>query len=390
LLSAISVFAQSEFVVNSDGVGAKAAAMAGAQVALASDYGAVFWNPAGLAKIRQREIGLSMAYLSLDDVSAYNGGNGLSSSISDLRLQSLNFSYPFPALQGSFVVAFGYSRPADLGYSQRDALSLYRTKGYFSRWEGAAAVAISPNINLGATLFISSGEDDAETHYDVPVVGSSQDTFNLISDIGSFLGYGINLGVTYALTEKFHFGLSSEILNNVNADRNAEEFLGQASVGTNSKKITMNNPVIVRGGLGYQTTPLSLEADLCYTDWEGSKYYLKEFSTPFYLEDLQNTLDFSLGAEFLVPLPSLSAPGVKVRAGYARYQIPYKTVSSDNGKNAFSAGLGILLDKSLLLEFAGIYSRVDEKYTQDNGTGPANISEQTNGKKAFLTLSYRF
>ncbi|MBP1769288.1 MAG: long-chain fatty acid transport protein, partial [Candidatus Aminicenantes bacterium] len=45
--------------LNLNGFGARAAAMGGAFVGLANDYTAVYWNPAGLALIKQPTFGLT-------------------------------------------------------------------------------------------------------------------------------------------------------------------------------------------------------------------------------------------------------------------------------------------------------------------------------------------
>ncbi len=370
----------SVFVRNDDGIGARGIAMGGANAALSADYSSVYWNPAGLTNIRQHELGLSLAYLAQDNISNYNHGPDYKSSTSSIRLNSIGFVYPFATKQGSLVMAFGYSRPSSLDYVQLDYSGLYETKGYTSRWEGALGVDISPNISLGTSLFINSGKDDAETT--IP-----SDTFaNRFSDIGSFFGLGFNVGLLYKLTEALRLGFSSDLYSYDDADRRAEELFNENVNGVSLQKFTFVNPFRLRTGIGYQTVPFSIECDLTYTDWQGSRYYLENSDTPFKLDKVSNTLDLSVGAEVLLPLPSKDIPGIKVRLGYAHYQIPYSDYHSDNGKNEFTGGFGVLLDKSLLFEVAGKYSIVNENHFED----VLAVSESITSKKLFLNLSYRY
>jgi len=51
---------QERAIGNFAGVGTRSMAMGGAYVGVADDFTAVFWNPAGLAQIRQREVYVSL------------------------------------------------------------------------------------------------------------------------------------------------------------------------------------------------------------------------------------------------------------------------------------------------------------------------------------------
>jgi hypothetical protein len=57
------------------GVGARALGMGNAYTGVASDYSAVFWNPAGLAQAQYGEFSFGLSYLSNNDNSTFFGQN---------------------------------------------------------------------------------------------------------------------------------------------------------------------------------------------------------------------------------------------------------------------------------------------------------------------------
>ncbi|MFQ6041339.1 MAG: hypothetical protein ACE5PV_10825, partial [Candidatus Poribacteria bacterium] len=69
IVSALSV-TESQAAFENVGIGAKPMGMGGAYAARADDTDAIIWNPAGLADISQREIGLS--YLELYGLVGYS------------------------------------------------------------------------------------------------------------------------------------------------------------------------------------------------------------------------------------------------------------------------------------------------------------------------------
>lgn len=94
------------------GVGARALGMGDAYTGVASDYSAIFWNPAGLAQIQKNEFSLGLSYLNNSDNSTFFG-NQLSYSNNSTNLNALGLVYPVPVRRGSLVLAFGFDRQAD-------------------------------------------------------------------------------------------------------------------------------------------------------------------------------------------------------------------------------------------------------------------------------------
>jgi hypothetical protein len=105
------------------GVGARALGMGNAYTGVASDYSAIYWNPAGLAQAEHGEFFLGMSFLNNKDngtLAARDGqgnvtdlGSPMSYTSNVTALNALGVVYPVPVRRGSLVFAFGYNRGSD-------------------------------------------------------------------------------------------------------------------------------------------------------------------------------------------------------------------------------------------------------------------------------------
>ncbi len=94
------------------GVGARALGMGNAYTGVASDYSALYWNPAGLAQLRLGEFSVGLSHLNTNDGSTFFGQNE-SYSNNNTSLNALGFVYPVEVRRGSLVIALGYARQAN-------------------------------------------------------------------------------------------------------------------------------------------------------------------------------------------------------------------------------------------------------------------------------------
>ena len=101
-------------------VGARALGMGGAYTGVASDYSAIFWNPAGLAQLTHGEFFTGLSILSNGDNGTLSSsdlsgnttllGNATSYTNNATTLNALGIVYPIPVRRGSLVLAFGFNR----------------------------------------------------------------------------------------------------------------------------------------------------------------------------------------------------------------------------------------------------------------------------------------
>ncbi|HET6271497.1 MAG TPA: hypothetical protein VFG32_00815, partial [Bacteroidota bacterium] len=94
------------------GTGARALGMGNAYTGVASDFSALFWNPAGLAQLEHGEFSFGLSHLNFKDNSTFFNANEPYTN-NATKLNSLGLVFPFPVRRGSAVLAFGYNRQSD-------------------------------------------------------------------------------------------------------------------------------------------------------------------------------------------------------------------------------------------------------------------------------------
>jgi len=157
-LFALSV-TESQAAFENIGIGAKPMGMGGAYTARADDTNAIIWNPAGLADISQREIGLS--YLELYGLVGYS---------------FIAYAHHLEKI-GTLAGSLSGSNDSEGSY-QEISLNI------------SAAGKVWSNLRLGLNLkYLKSRANIGETK------------------IGSGAGYAIDLGLRYDFSNKLRFGI---------------------------------------------------------------------------------------------------------------------------------------------------------------------------------------
>ena len=199
--------AQEQAIGNFSGLGARAMGMGGAYLGVADDFSAVYWNPAGLAQMRQTEVYVSFLRNALSSEAALAGVRS-SSTLNNTRFGSLGVVYPYPVYRGSLVFAAGFNRLKGFdeairirGFSAVEELELdnfFRHEGELSTTSLAAALDLSPEISLGLALNLWRGEDERINEFEQVDTqdlksGIRQQTRDLYSD--SYDGLNLTGGV---------------------------------------------------------------------------------------------------------------------------------------------------------------------------------------------------
>lgn len=420
---AIPAFAQEERAIDHfAGVGVRAMAMGGAYSGIADDFTAVFWNPAGLVQVQDREVHVGFLRNGVTNDSELDG-TASSSELSNTRFGSLGFVYPYPVYRGSLVFAAGFNRVKDFDWSLRDrgfvaADSLlwdnhFSHEGELAMTSVAAAVDVSPSISLGVAASLVSGEDEAVNQFEAL---DSEDFFHekrftareiFVDDyettyqvtlgamvrspvvrFGATVGTGPTHEVSYTLKAPPDAGWSSIEYDDGRKDETPNEQI------KDSYKISLP----LEFGVGASLRPvqgLLIAAGIHVAEWTQTEYRGKDESevranTSFESQYRDGTR-YHFGIEWQVPVVALD-----LRAGYYTDPLPFlgprnadEEVGEDNplivaGRDrAFlTLGAGMELEEAVKVNLAwnrGTFERLE---------GP--LKEEVTMDRAFIGLSYHF
>lgn len=243
------------------GPDARALGMGNAFVAIGDNAAATFYNPAGLALIKNSMFTAGFDFSNFNNDVSFMG-NETSSKTNGTKFSQASIVLPFPTKRGSMVVGIGYNKSKDLsgivefdgfnsgGTSKIQSLldtdipfDLYLTdelnntiingnlnqsgtilnSGAINNWDFSGAIEVAKNTFIGGSFTIHTGsfesnndyyEDDTQKNYEgITAVGEPQTadfrTFNLKNllqwDIG---GYSGKLGMMYQWESFMRLGLT--------------------------------------------------------------------------------------------------------------------------------------------------------------------------------------
>ena len=253
--------------INLNSNGSKAIAMGGAFIGLADDFSAVFWNPAGLTQMTQKNL-------------AIFGSDIIPKITYEWDLVGIDTSneskhYPSPGLgffkpMGSNVVAGIYAyAPSGIGCTWNGSDLAVLSGGMPFKWESflgifslspAVGIKVNPKFSVGIALNLYYG------------------MFKLHrpSDLGQYdeslkgMSIGATLGMLFKPTPKFSIGLTFRTPYKATLKGDAE-MPGAALLGlpgTDDAERSISAPLWAGVGICLKATPkLTLTADVQYTNW---------------------------------------------------------------------------------------------------------------------------
>jgi long-subunit fatty acid transport protein len=392
--------------------GARAAGMAGSFTAAADDAYALFYNPAGLARLRRIDLSIGFEFASAEVKNVFYG-NTSSIDVTATTLDAFSMAYPVPTYRGSLVIAGGVNRmfTSDLdllndGYnSSTDTFDKYRLQQTGSAYAYTVGVGadLSPSVSVGLNGFLLDGTVNALTQFSVDYPGPLQngdlETQTLVDDAEVDLdGYGMVLGLQYHPHRLLHFGFTVTTPIPINLEGGAVEqwsdylYNDQDEYYEDSFFIDVDYKIPFRVDAGVSLTfpRIVIDFDAGYSDWaqtEANDLRLKDEN----LEPVfRSVLDLRLGTEVIVPGTPL-----RLRAGYAL--TPYaldqlqadritgsdiQQAEIDTERSTYAAGAGLLL--------GGVFM-FDASYEYQTGKRsiPSLVDERTN-QRVTLSGSYRF
>ena len=427
---------------NEIGFGARALAMGGNGVALANDYSALYWNPAGLASLKQGELFADFSHLQFGNQAIFAG------SLSDVdenftRLRSLGMAVPLPTTRGSFVLAFGYNFVRDfdeylyfngvnplsngLEFELEDANGNYQwypfdkdvkqteeltDEGGLHQWSFGTAIAMSPNFDLGISANFWRGKDNYDFMFFQQDDANRYSTFpgdfesytvrqNLITDFSAF---NLKLGGMFKLNRAMRLGIAVEFPTTFTVTENYSSsdelvfddgYVDAVEDEPGEWQYQVKTPYRLDAGIGVNSGLLKLTAAATYQDWSQTRFVKPEHASldedygslleenRFIRQDYRETLNYHLGGELALP-----GSNMYLRGGYAVYPSPLKDANSDMDKKYYSGGVGFKISPNVRLDatfLRGNWSRQSEdSYT------PGGTLEEITENRVFLGIKYNF
>ncbi|MBA4311852.1 MAG: hypothetical protein C0417_04385 [Chlorobiaceae bacterium] len=401
------------------GFGARSLAMGTAYTAIANDFSAVYWNPAGLGQVKRNEISLGLSHYLYKDENTFLGENS-SFSNSKTNLNSLGLVYPFPVQKGSMVFAIGYGRQVDHATSL--AINAFNIKtttanypdnvdirtnvlenGGLNNWMVAGAIEAARGLYLGVSINVISGSYTYNRDYTGSDINNNyyfyeiNRLYTIQEDISGFTG---RLGLLYETkNKKGRFGINVKLpstlsmrddwadTENYYDDIPDSDYVAK-DVGYSEFDLT--TPFVFSVGASWTFGDLLISGDVDYTDWTQMEFkntyadLLQE--NTIIKETMEPTVNLRVGAEYEIPLSD-----VAVRAGFAYLPSPYSFHTSDNAQKYITAGLGWTIENSVRLDFGYAYGFWNASQ-QVNFDPPfyTDTNEKVKTHNLIATMVYRF
>jgi long-chain fatty acid transport protein len=328
--------------LNLNGLGSRAVAMGGAFVALADDFSAVFWNPAGLTNFKTRTLGFygvdlipSASYLM--QVPVQNGLLTLVDAKTKTKHYLGGLGAYYQPINDQLVVGIGISTPSGLGatWDGNEFIGLQDYElglpaGQHSsvyQWESrigkisispAAGYTINDMVSVGAALNIDYGMFSLKRWAGaVPVAANQQLDLGQYDDSSHGWGIGATFGVLVKANNKLSFGATlrtpSKITFHGTTNISNIDLLGLVSESDTEKTITW--PWWAAAGVAFRPREdLVVTADLQWTRWSKLNTIETTYKEPHW------SLFFTQAGETVTPLKWKDALQIRFGAEYMLYQ----------------------------------------------------------------------
>lgn len=371
--------------------GARGMAMAGAYTALALDGSALFYNPAGLSQLDGTQFMLGTTI-----ISPSASFRGVTPAIDEYDMESAIFTpvnfYITHKLNEKWALGFGVNNQYGLGSTwdenwvgkylaiETEVKTYYFTGGASYKFSDAFSIGITASYVYGDVKILKKNSLS-------PFDGDA--TIDLSGD-GSSFAYSI--GLLFKPSEQFHVGLDfrsgSEFTFQGDATVEApSQFMSLLPTGNIEAPLTL--PYNATIGLAFlPNEKLSISADFQYVGWSSydkMEVTFTEFKnpdgTPYVSSSIRDYTDSwiaRLGGEY-----SLST-SFDLRAGVLYDSNPVKDEwvepsLPDADRWGFNIGFGYKFTPNLVLDFAYMFLRFDERTITNSKVDYTNGAAGFNG-----------
>jgi len=393
--------------------------MGGAFLAVADDYTATYWNPAGIAQIRRTELSASMSHFKMTNTTSYENDQ-LDDETNATKFNSVGLVIPYPTYRGSLVFAVGYNRVRSFDggytfehnfYADTDT-ACKRTydeieSGSLTNWVFSGAMDMTEHLTLGLSLNIWRGNDDYQMsslydseeniyRYDHEydrVINSDYSAVNF--KIGMLYKLGVLGRIAATVSTPIKFDVKENWKRNWHYYDNYDPAYADSNFYDNDDEswdYSLQSPIVFGVGAAFTLFPnLVVAGDIEYSDWSQLRYKsdppIENTSESDANIDIKKTYrattQYRIGAEFTVPLLNL-----QLRAGFFNQPSPLEDTDFEAGTKYFTAGAGMLLDKQVKLDFTWLKGW----WEAERQISPEDLltTEEIEINKFLVTLAYRF
>ncbi len=394
---------------NTFGVGARTMGMGGASIALADDFTALYWNPAGMAQIQKFEFFSSFSHNRASANTYFTGDDITTTSRSEMRPNAIGFVYPLMARQGGLAIGFGYNRPQNFDYqtaiigidpsSETDFSGLSvdeidANSGGIGIWSFGASVYVTKHVLIGGSLDFWSG--NSLNHLDT----TATDIVNIDSELSRFRyddevdreysGIGGRVGLLAHLTDNINLGLTLVAPTELGVDElwyqstlevydDGEEWSDSES---GSQIYDIERPFEVGAGVAVKllNKRLVLAGDVQLTDWKQTRYDpapAENISDDNFEKYYATTFQVRIGAEYRIPVVD-----THIRVGYFRDTVPFTDAEIENARDFLTIGVGKIFEETLKFDVGYMLG------TSQRSRNELTTERQTH--RIFASAAYRY
>ncbi len=211
ILPSNRAFGQSEvdalrFAGKEAAIGARALGMGSSYMAVSDDFSALYTNPAGLGFMQKGELQLGFG-----SFSNFNKANYLKMSAesdpSTTAMDLLGMALPFPTVQGSFVMAFGYARSTEFlsgqlvrAFNPTQSINTYFTDAFnpeFDQDDPSRILLLDPGA-LAFDTYLQDISGDGTKYINPQVSNGQAFQSSSLSETGGINMYSIGASVELA------------------------------------------------------------------------------------------------------------------------------------------------------------------------------------------------
>ena len=408
LLFALPASAQEILLDSYQTVGARATGMGGAHLGISDDASALYYNPAGLARVQRPELSSSFVHSRLQNRSEFYGTSA-SDDIASSRLGGAAAAYPIPVYQGSFVLAVGYAKRANFDQGLRiegyDAEARFEKNG-FSRDRGAVgefslggALDLAVGLSLGVTGFVWEGEntfDQSLTLVDTQDAhGDTVRLFQRFESVDSYRSVGIKGGLLYVHPSGGRIGVTARPpvrveVTSALADEYVDEYedaLDVYPVEQFTDHYAYDLPWEFGVGAAWSGRGITVAGDVVYSDLRKTAYDVPPTNVAANVDDFGSQYRSGPRVHFGIEY-ALSSQPLRFRAGYFRDPVRYvggadvPEIEVQEERQGVTLGASVELQRVLTVDVAGVMNqhRFREGRREDN----------IRSLRVFATVSYRF